>query len=67
MRKKKKTNIMKKIKYCAPRIDEAILESSVIMEIITLSQGEGQGPGVAEGNKREDRSNTKESEWGNLW
>lgn len=58
---------MERKKYCAPRIDEAILESPVIMEIIDLSLGKGQGKGVAEGNKRENPSNNKDSEWGNLW
>ena len=58
---------MEKKHYCAPRIDETILESPVIMEVTNLSQGEGHGTGVAESNKREDHSNTKDADWGNLW
>ena len=70
MRKKDKkpTDNMEKKNYSAPRIDETILESPVIMEVTTLSQGEkGKGTGVAESNKREDHSNTKDADWGNLW
>lgn len=58
---------MEKEKYIAPCIEESILACPTIMDGTTLSKGVGEGPGVAEGNKREDRSNTKDSEWGNLW
>lgn len=58
---------MEKKTYTAPRLEASDLQCPPIMEITNLSKGEGHGTGVAESNKREDRNNTKDAKWGNLW